>query len=157
KFGFDVNHVRDILSNLRNESGAYSYGNINDFIIDYANWQTPLAATVTCATGNTATVTRLRGRCYTSNFNQGFGNPVAEFSTNDYSFYAQYDWKFLPKVTINLGLRYEYEQMPDVFNASSNTSLIPNTTQTVSQATSNLPSDKNNFGPRVGFAIDLTG
>jgi hypothetical protein len=153
RFGVDVNHVRDILSNLRNESGSYSYGNINDFIIDYVNWQTPLPASVTCSTGTG----RLRGKCYTSNFNQGFGNPVAEFSTNDYSFYAQYDWKFRPRVTINLGLRYEYEQMPDTFNANTSTALIPNTTLTINQATSNLPSDKNNFGPRVGFAIDLTG
>jgi hypothetical protein len=153
KFGFDVNHVRDILSNLRNESGAYGYSNINDFIIDYVNWQTPLPATVTCATGTG----RLRGRCYTSNFNQGFGNPLAEFTTNDYSFYAQYDWKYLPRVTINLGLRYEYQQMPDVFNANPSIAPIPNTALTVNQATSNLPSDKNNFGPRVGFAIDLSG
>nr|MBP6823804.1 carboxypeptidase regulatory-like domain-containing protein [Acidobacteriota bacterium] len=67
KFGLDINRVTDTLANLRNESGAYSYNNINDFIIDYVNWKTPLAATVTCVNS-----TRTRGKCYTSNFAQGF-------------------------------------------------------------------------------------
>ncbi len=153
KFGVDVNHVKDVLSNLRNESGAYSYNNINDFIIDYVNWQTPLPATVTCATG----AGRFRGKCYTSNYAQGFGPPAAEFSTTDYNFYIQYDWKFLPRVTFNGGLRYEYQRMPDAQIPNPSADLIPNTTLTLNQATSNLPNDKNNFGPRAGFAIDLTG
>ncbi|MBO0797447.1 MAG: TonB-dependent receptor, partial [Blastocatellia bacterium] len=157
KFGMDVNHVRDIISNLRNESGAYSYNNINDFIIDYANWKNPFPAnTIPCST-NPAGVTKFAGRCYTSNYAQGFGPLGTELATNDYDFYAQYDWKFRPRVTINLGLRYEYESMPGIQFANPSTALIPNTNMTLNQATSNLPSDKNNFGPRVGFAADLTG
>lgn len=152
KFGVDINRVNNVLSNLRNESGAYSYNNINDFIIDFVNWKTPLPATVTCATG-----TRTRGKCYTSNFQQGFGPRAASLATTDYNFYAQYDWRFLPRVTINLGLRYEYQQMPDIQNPNPGTATIPNTSLTLNQATSFLPDDKNNFGPRVGFAADLTG
>ena len=90
--GVDFNRVTNILLNLRNESGAYSYNNINDFIVDYVNWKTPLAATATCVTS-----TRTRGKCYTSNYAQGFGVQGAELSTTDYSFFAQYDWKFLPR------------------------------------------------------------
>jgi hypothetical protein len=152
KFGADFNHVKDVLSNLRNESGAYSYNNINDFIIDYVNYLTPLPTT-TCV----ANPTRLAGRCYTGNYNQGFGPPASEFSTTDYNFYAQYDWKFLPRVTINLGLRYEYQALPEPFNVNASTVAIPGTGLTLNQATSNLPADKNNFGPRVGFAVDLSG
>jgi hypothetical protein len=47
--------------------------------------------------------------------------------------------------------------MPEAQFANPSNVVIPNTTLTINQATSNLPSDKNNFGPRVGFALDLTG
>jgi hypothetical protein len=154
KFGADFNRVNEDLANLRNESGAYSYNNINDFIIDYVNWKTPLAASVICATGNPP---RLRGKCYTGNYQQGFGPLGAEFSTNDYNFFVQYDWKFLPRVTLNLGVRYEYQQLPEPQLVNSNTSVIPNVGRTINEATSFMPSDKDNFGPRVGFAVDLFG
>jgi hypothetical protein len=152
KFGVDFNRIKEDLANLRNESGAYSYNNISDFIIDYENSKTPLAATVPCSTS-----TRLRGKCYTSNYQQGFGPLGAEFTTKDYNFFVQYDWKFLPRVTFNLGLRYEYQQSPEPQLVNPDTSVIPNVGRTINEATSFLPSDKNNFGPRVGFAIDLTG
>jgi hypothetical protein len=152
KFGMDINHVRDVLNNLFTESGSFFYNNVNDFIIDYVNWKTPLPATVTCAGS-----TRTRGRCYSGNFNQGFGPLGAEFSTTDYNFYGQLDWKFTPRVTIHLGMRYEYQRLPDAQNPNTNTTIIPNTDVTFAQATGQLPNDKNNFGPRAGFAADLTG
>jgi Carboxypeptidase regulatory-like domain len=151
KFGMDVNRVKDIISNLFNESGSFTYNNINEFIIDYVNWRTPLTG-VTCV-GNS----RAAGRCYTSNYSQGFGIRGTEFTTNDYNFYAQYDWKFRPRVALNFGVRYEYQSMPEVQFPNPSTAVIPNTNLTINQATSNLPNDKNNFGPRVGFAVDLTG
>jgi hypothetical protein len=152
KFGADINHVKEDLANLRNESGAYSYNNINDFIIDYENWKVGLPATTPCSNSS-----RTVGRCYTSNFNQGFGPLGAKFSTNDYGFFAQYDWKFLPRVTLNLGLRYEYQQLPEPQLVNADTRAIPNVGRALSEATAFMPSDKNNFGPRIGFAADLTG
>jgi hypothetical protein len=118
------------LGNLRTESGSYSYNNINDFIVDYVNWKTPLAATVTCATS-----TRTRGKCYTSNYAQGFGPLGAEMKTNDYNFFVQYDWKFLPRVTFNLGVRYEYQQLPEPQIPNSATDAIPNIGRTINEAT----------------------
>jgi hypothetical protein len=152
KFGVDFNHVKEELANLRNESGAYSYNNINDFIIDYVNWKTPLAASVVCVNS-----TRTRGKCYTGNYQQGFGPLGAEFTTNDYNFFVQYDWKFLPRVTFNLGVRYEYQQLPEPQLVNADSSVIPNVGRTINEATSFMPSDKDNFGPRVGFAVDLFG
>ncbi len=152
KFGVDVNRVQEVLSNLFTESGCYSYNNVNDFIIDYVNWKTPLAATVPCSGS-----TRIRGKCYTGNYAQGFGPLGAEFSTTDFNFYGQLDWKFTPRVTINLGMRYEYQRLPDAQNPNPSSAIIPNTNVTLNQATSKLPNDKNNFGPRAGFAIDLSG
>lgn len=157
KFGGDINRVTDDIQNLRNEAGAFSYNNINDFIIDYTNLNTPLRTGGQCVanTSNTA------GRCYTSSFTQGLGSPGLKFATYDYNFFAQDDFRITPRLTLNLGLRYEYEKMPKTVFANTGTaisnSVIPNSGLTVAEATSQLPSDKDNFGPRIGFAYDLFG
>ena len=151
KFGVDINRVNDALSNLFQESGSFFYNNLNDFIVDYVNWKTPLAATATCVGS-----TRAPGKCYSGNFNQGFGPTGAKFSTIDYNFYGQYDWRFRPRVTFNLGIRYEYQRLPDSQLPNPSTAPIPNTTVTFNQATSKMPADKNNFGPRAGFALAVT-
>jgi hypothetical protein len=142
KFGGDINYVKDTLNNLRFEGGAYSYNNINDFIIDYTNFRFGLPGTVNCV----ANTTRFRGKCYTSNYQQGFGNPANELSTTDFNFFFQDDWRVTPRLTLNLGMRYEYERLPD---AQIPNPALPQTAQ--------LPDDKNNFGPRFGFAYDIGG
>ncbi|MGH9939804.1 MAG: hypothetical protein ACREAM_26490, partial [Blastocatellia bacterium] len=71
--------------------------------------------------------------------------------------YAQYDWRFAPRVTFNLGGRYEYQKLPGAQLPNPSAAPIPNTGVTFNQATSQLPNDKNNFGPRFGFAVDVTG
>ncbi|HXG85555.1 MAG TPA: TonB-dependent receptor [Pyrinomonadaceae bacterium] len=156
KFGGDINRVTDDIQNLRFEAGAYSYNNINDFIVDYTNFRSPLPATTQCATG-----TRFAGRCYTSNFSQGLGSPGLKFATYDYNFFAQDDFRITPRLTLNFGLRYEYQKMPETVFANTDTALsgrvIPNSGLTVAEATSQLPNDNDNFGPRFGFAYDLFG
>jgi hypothetical protein len=124
KFGGDFNRVNDLLDNLFQEGGAYSYSNIVDFISDFAIPS---------------------GRRYSS-FNQGFGPSAFRFSTSDYNFFVQDDFRVSPKLTVNLGLRYEYEKLPEP--------QIPNS---LAPQTNQFPSDKNNFGPRFGFAYDLMG
>ncbi len=159
KFGGDINRVTDDIQNLRFEAGAYSYNNINDFIIDYANFRTPLPTTTLCATqpAAPAPANRFAGRCYTSNFQQGFGPPGLKFSTYDLNFFFQDDFRVTPRLTFNLGMRYEYQKMPEPVFANTRTDVIPNSGLTAAEATSQLPSDTNNFGPRVGFAYDLFG
>jgi hypothetical protein len=131
KFGGDINRVTDDIQNLRFEAGSYSYNNINDFIVDYTNFRTPLAATTLCATG-----TRTVGRCYTSNFQQGIGSPGIKLLTYDYNFFAQDDFRVTPRMTINFGVRYEYIKMPNVTLANSSTVTIPNDGRTLAEATS---------------------
>lgn len=156
KFGFDINRVNDLIDNLRFEGGAFSYNNINDFIIDYTNFRTPLPALTTCATTLTG-VTKRVGRCYTSAYQQAFGPTAFTIKTTDYNFFIQDDWRVSPKLTVNLGMRYEYEKLPSAQIPSTNTTGVPNTPFTIQQVTSSFPSDKNNWGPRVGFAYDING
>ncbi|MDQ3255942.1 MAG: TonB-dependent receptor, partial [Acidobacteriota bacterium] len=124
KFGGDINRVNDVLDNLFQEGGAYNYNNIADFLSDFAIPS---------------------GKRYT-NYNQGFGPTAFTFNTTDYNFFIQDDFRVSPRLTVNLGVRYEYEKMPEPQIPNS---LVPQTNV--------FPADKNNFGPRFGFAYDLTG
>jgi hypothetical protein len=159
KFGGDINRVNDLLDNLRLEGGSYNYSNINDFLIDYLNRRGAgdlrAAGNVQCF-GNTGARAALRaGQCYTSNFQQAFGPTAFSIKTTDYNFFIQDDIRVSQKLTLNLGLRYEYEQLPEPQIPNSLTNL---TGQFVGpEQTRTLPSDKNNFGPRFGFAYDITG
>lgn len=152
KFGGDINRVVDDIQNLRFEAGSYSYNNINDFIVDYVGYQGGIPATTQCATG-----TRLVGKCYTSNFQQGVGSPGLKLTTWDYNFFIQDDFRITPRLTLNLGVRYEYIKLPNATLPNSSTNTIPNDGRTFQEATSTLPADKNNFGPRIGLAYDLFG
>jgi outer membrane receptor protein involved in Fe transport len=150
KFGYDINRVRDIDENLFTGAGAYTYSNVNDFIVDYVNFTSGGALRTAgrqCATlASPAANTRIAGKCYTSNYSQGFGPPRFQFNTTDLAFFGQDDWRATPRLTLNLGLRWEYEKFPHPFLVNS---ALPQT--------GNQPSDKNNFGPRIGFAADLSG
>ncbi len=152
KFGGDVNFVSDDIQNLFRGAGTYAYNNINDFIIDYVNFSTGLPGSTVCAT-----TTRTVGRCYTSQYQQGLGLVGLELSTTDYNFFVQDDFRVTPRLTVNLGLRYEYLQFPEPQLPNSSTEVIPYDGRTVAEATSTMPSDNNNFGPRIGFAYDLFG
>ncbi|HEV8141025.1 MAG TPA: TonB-dependent receptor [Pyrinomonadaceae bacterium] len=141
KFGADFSHVKDTADNLRTYAGSYSYNNINDFIIDYLNYTTTGGITTPCSTS-----TRTAGKCYTSPYAQAFGGTAFTFTENLWNFFAQDDWRVHPRLTLNMGLRWEYQQFPDTFLGN------PAVTQTNVKV-----SDKTNFGPRVGFAWDATG
>lgn len=134
KFGGDYNHVSDLLDNLFQNAGVYNYNNLTDFLSDLA-----FPATGGCFVGTTTT----RTKCYTS-FAQGFGPTAFKFRTHDYNFFAQDDYRVNQRLTLNFGLRYELQQLPDP--------QIPNPLEARS---SQFPSDKNNFGPRIGFAYSF--
>jgi hypothetical protein len=151
KFGADINYVTDVNDNLFTEAGSYFYTTINDFIVDHTNFTSNGA--LRTAGRLCSTSTRLAGQCYSGTYNQGFGPPRFEFSTTDYNFFLQDDWRVSPRLTLNLGLRYEYQKMPEPQIPNAAFDSDPQFTA----KTSVFPADKNNFGPRFGFAYDLTG
>ncbi len=133
KFGADIRKVDDLLNNLFQNAGAYSYNNRVDFISDYIAFTTSHAPF--CAGAG----------CY-NQFNQGFGPPAFEFVTWDVGFFANDDWRVSSRLTLTAGLRYDYQKMPS-----------PQVPKPNLPATSQFPSDTLNFGPRVGFAWNMSG
>ena len=152
RFGGDINFVKDIINNLRFSGGEFNYtggvnaagfyGGLNDFIIDYTNFRSALATNLCYSS------TRVPGKCYAGNFNQGLGVLGLTMKTTDFNFFVQDDWRVTPRLTLNLGLRYEFQKNPDNTAARINPAL---------PQTANKVDDKNNFGPRLGFAYDING
>lgn len=151
KFGGDINFVKDDISNLRFSGGEFNYTGANglpDFIVDYVNFTTNGAIRALSGGNNGLCVgsTRRAGKCYAGNFNQGFGVLGLTMKTTDLNYFLQDDWRVTPRLTLNLGVRYEYQRNPE---AVSPNPLLPQT--------ANVVDDKNNIGPRIGFAFDVTG
>jgi len=81
-----------------------------------------------------------------------FGNPRISVPTTQQAYYAQDSWKIRPNFTLTYGLRYEY-QPPDASNVLPFPSLDPRSFGTDPLLTrQEVKADRNNFGPRVGFA-----
>ncbi len=75
------------------------------------------------------------------------------------SYYANNDWKVTPRLTVNLGLRYDYfqpyKQVDDQFvNIEQNGFIVAGLTtpQTSRYGRALIAADRNNFAPRAGFA-----
>ena len=137
RFGYDYNHVADVLDGLNGENGEYSYASLGNFLAD-------MLAPNSCD-GTTSGAGRYP--CYSS-FRQTVGSPNWSFSTVDYALYAADEWKPGGGLTLTLGARYEYESLPDTNAALANTD-IPETAR--------LPHDRNGIGSRAGFSWDVFG
>lgn len=124
KFGVDIATTSDFSIYMANLNGEYVYANANSFALDYPE-----------STG---------AKNY-SKFYQSFGNPAVTTRINDYDFYAEDQWRATDKLTLNLGLRYEYEHLPD-----------PSVCNPSYPLTCHINSPAGDIMPRIGFAYRLT-
>jgi len=83
---------------------------------------------------------------------KSFGNPRISVPTAQQAYYFQDSWKLRPNLTLDYGVRYEY-QPPDQNNVLLYPALNRATVATEPFQTRHevLP-DRNNWGPRFGFA-----
>src|SRR5689334_5890572 len=106
-----------------------------------------------------------------------FGDPARNFVATDYAAFVQDDFRWSPRLTLNLGLRWEgmsfgHDKLfragiydPSLAAQGKNPFLIPakvnlagfTGTPGVSDCALKSCFDGNNWGPRVGFAWDVKG
>jgi len=85
----------------------------------------------------------------------GFPGFVGNRNSN-WDFYIQDDWKVNNRLTLNLGLRYDYNTVWTTgANQGQNFDVATQTLLPINQAAYSAP--KNDWAPRVGFAWDPTG
>jgi outer membrane receptor protein involved in Fe transport len=129
KFGAQYNHFIYPQFFLPRSNGDYWYSSTQEFINDQLPSQP----------GRT-----LRGA--------GTGSFLGTQSA--FYFFAQDDFKLTPKLTLNLGLRYEYWTNP----VGSETQALNAISSIPGVITFGVPkTDKNNIGPRIGLAYDPLG
>jgi hypothetical protein len=117
----------------------------------------------------------LRGRV--TAIQSAFGDPARNFIATDFAGFIQDDYRFSPRLTINLGLRWEamsfgHDKLnragifdPALAARGVNPFLIPEAvdlagfkgTPGVRNCALERCRDDNNFAPRVGFAWDVKG
>lgn len=137
RFGYDYNHVIDVLDGLSGENGHYTYGSLLDFLSD-------LLAPNSCDGTTTGTGPY---PCY-MRYRQSVGATHWSFGTEDYATYIADQWKPGRGLSFTMGVRYEYQRLPNP-NAALVNADIPQTAA--------LPHDRTGFGPRAGFAWDILG
>jgi hypothetical protein len=99
----------------------------------------------------------LAGTPTTTSIQRGVITPA--LSIHSFAYYVEDDYKVLPRLTLNLGLRYEYNAVPserhdhlEVFNFATN-----QLAQVGTNGTQLYKSDHFDFGPRVGLSWDPLG
>ncbi|HEX4802473.1 MAG TPA: TonB-dependent receptor, partial [Myxococcaceae bacterium] len=96
----------------------------------------------------------------TSAFTQvAYGQPVLRFKENDFSLYFQDDWRVKENFTLNLGLRWEFNQQAgnllhdeSVAQQTGPNHLWDQTLPLSLTTVPKLPNHYRNFGPVIGFA-----
>ncbi len=154
--GIDVSFVHDDINSLANTEGAFHYdssttsghaGGIVDWITDYT-----FNVNVNPNGGCPSIVSKVHDFCFRS-FTQSFGQQAVSFDTQEWAGFLQDNWRVKAGLTVNAGLRYEYEFLPLPQQPNG---LLDAAFGKIG-ATSVFPEDRNNFGPRLGVVWEPFG
>ena len=90
----------------------------------------------------------------------GFGDPDLSTTNNQFGIFLQDDWTVTPQLTVNLGIRWDYESngLDNNYVTPLNvrTELSPFFSPDYFTDGTNRPTYKNAYQPRIGFAYDLS-
>jgi len=149
KFGVDVNLIHELLINLFQGDGSYSYNSV------------PSTAFDGCPAGENALFCEYVDDAVGANVGDGLtgrhwnsftqvNDPIThvgkdDFYDNDFAAYIEDSWKVKSNITLNLGLRYDIQHVPAPPDPNTGTPLLTTYTSTL-----NIP--KTQFAPRLGVA-----
>jgi Carboxypeptidase regulatory-like domain len=86
------------------------------------------------------------------------GDPIRHLSQWSFAGFFQDDWRLTTRITLNLGLRYEYTTpFSDANNQLGNFDPTLGLVQVGQQISSVYNADPKNFSPRIGIAWDVNG
>ncbi len=149
KIGADVSFVQEQLINLFNGGGTYAYSNLSAVANDC-----PIGA-AGCVPANTGTNSGRHYTTFTQSFDlAGLGGQLA-FNEWQHSYYAQDSWRVNNELLLNLGVRYEYQQLPEP--GSAHVGRVVFAGNPAYPLTTHFNQDKNNVGPRLGVSYDVRG
>ena len=154
KAGIDVSPIHDVLTNLFNGGGIYNY-NYSDSSATAAaaTLQAWIADVYNLPLSSDAITGAHTGQHY-NQFFQSVDNihPTApgndDFYDTDLGFFAQDTWKATSNITLNLGLRYDLQMVPQPYDPNKNAFGALYTTK--------IYLDKSNVAPRFGIAYQPT-
>jgi hypothetical protein len=139
KFGVEYLHTAHTGYFQQNVRGTV--GSANCGVVNYT-----LAFPKGTTDPTTWNYTELNRACAQATLTLGSGNFNVNIPRNQIGFWAQDDWKVLPRLTLNLGVRYDNDLGAFDPGLKLNNGLL--TPQS---------GDNNNFAPRLGFVYDIMG
>ena len=152
KFGGDVAFVRipEAIFEL-NFAGLFNFGGLS-------------ATTISSAFAGAPDFNPVQqyGLGFPANYIQGFGNPVSRIGNKPMAFFGQDSWKIRPNLTVNYGVRYDYElteqiatlPLTDPLSGISLSATQVLAAQDAMGVQQGFPRDKNNWAPRLAVAWD---
>ncbi len=145
KFGGDINVVHEIMINLYQGGGLYSYG-ASSAVANFQNWASDAFA------GLAGDTTPNAGKLYT-NFVQTIDNingPTAaaggdDFYMHMYDGFAEDTWRLRSNITLNLGVRYDLQLTPNPLHPNTSSPIAAYYNTTIKNVTDRVQ-------PRIGLS-----